>query len=256
MNSRLQFEFFTFVLALQLLTRLPIRLSKAYSEERMAASVRYFPLVGLLIGIIAASTYKFGLFLFPVIVAILVSTAVTTLVTGGFHEDGLADTFDGIGGGSTAAHSLEIMKDSRIGVFGLLALTLALATKVASLTALPATTIAITLVSAHCLSRWSTVLVIATSSYARDEGAGKPTSKNIGKSAFAFATLSAVVAIALLYYQLSPLLAGCSVIGLAMSHVLIRLFFERKIGGYTGDCLGATQQVGELGIYLGLLACQ
>lgn len=256
MISRLQFELFAFVLALQFFTRLPIKISKAYSEERMAASVRYFPLVGLLIGIIASTAYQFSLFIFPAIVAILVSIAVTALITGGLHEDGLADTFDGIGGGSTAAHALEIMKDSRVGVFGLMALTFALAIKVVSLATLPATTIAITLIGAHGLSRWSTVLVMATSSYVRENGTGKPTSKKISKGAFAFATLSAIAAIALLYFKLSPLMAGGSVIGLAISHLLIRLFFERKIGGYTGDCLGATQQVSELGIYLGLLACQ
>jgi adenosylcobinamide-GDP ribazoletransferase len=256
MIERLRSEFFIFMLALQFLTRLPISVTNEFTSERMTASVRYYPLVGLLIGAIAATTFAVSLIVFPTVIAVLISTSLGILLTGAFHEDGLADTFDGIGGGSSSTASLEIMKDSRIGVYGMLALTLALALKIAGLSAMPSATCVVALLSAHAISRWSSVVVIATSTYVRDDGTGKPTAEGIGMPSFMFATLPVILATAVLYCYTSPLEAAGALIGLALAHILIRLYFERKIGGYTGDCLGAAQQASELGLYLGILACQ
>lgn len=256
MIKRLRTEFFVFALALQFLTRLPVSTADAYSRERLAASVRHYPLVGTLIGAFAAATYAAGSAVFPSVVAVLLSTALTILFTGAFHEDGLSDTFDGIGGGLTPERSLEIMKDSRIGAYGALALLMTLALKVTTLSALSPTTIVVGLIAAHGLSRWSSVLVIATSRYVRDEGAGMPTADGINKPGLIYATLIGFACLVLVYVLLTPSAALGSAVGLASAHLLIRLFYERKVGGYTGDCLGATQQVSEIGIYLGLLACQ
>lgn len=255
MISLVKAELFIFAHALQFLTRLPITLTSTYSAERMAASVRYYPLVGGLIGLIAAGAFWVALLVFPPTLAVLISTGITLLATGGFHEDGLADTFDGIGGGVTSEQSLAIMKDSRIGVYGALALGLVLATKVVSLSAMPQASAVVAIIAAHVISRWSSVLAIATSDYVRDTGTGKPTADGISTRAFVIASVTPVLALCLLCFAISLTAALGAVIGLTGGHLLMRLYYEPKIRGYTGDCLGAIQQSSELGIYLGIFAC-
>lgn len=256
MISRIKEEAFVFLLAVQFMTRLPIPVARVYTPARFAASIRYYPAVGVLIGAMVAAIYFAALQVFAPLVAVLLSTVCGLLITGAFHEDGLADTFDGIGGGTTPEHALEIMKDSRIGVYGMLALSLVLATKVAAITMLTGNTAIIALVVAHGLSRLSSVVVISSSRYVRSEGTGKPTAEGAGAVGLAMALLTGLICVALLYFLVSPVASLCALAGLASGHILIRLFFERKLGGYTGDCLGATQQVSEVSVYLGLLACQ
>ena len=256
MTSRIKEEAFIFILTVQFMTRLPIPTASAYTPERFAAGIRYYPAVGVLIGAIAAAIYFAALQVFAPLVAVLLSTACALLITGAFHEDGLADTFDGIGGGTTPEHALKIMKDSRIGVFGMLALSLVLATKVTAITMLTGNTAIIALVVAHGLSRLSSVVVISSSRYVRSEGTGKLTAEGAGAVGLTVALLTGLFCFALLYILVSPAASFYAVAGLVFGHILIRLFFERKLGGYTGDCLGATQQVSEVSVYLGLLACQ
>ena len=136
MIKRVQSELFTFLLAVQFLTRVPLPTDAAFSPSRQAASVRHYPLVGVSVGGFAALVFFASLQLFPATIAVLLSTAATLLLTGAFHEDGLADTFDGIGGGLTKERSLEIMRDSRIGAYGSLALLIALPLKLVSLSLL------------------------------------------------------------------------------------------------------------------------
>jgi len=253
--SRLREEWIVLLFAIQFLTRIPISLSDRYTPKRVSAGVRYYPLVGLLIGMFAAGTYIFASLAWSPLIAVLVSTAATALLTGGFHEDGLADTFDGIGGGLERSDALRIMKDSRIGVYGALALFFTLFLKIALLLELSIVSIAIVLLGGHCLSRLSSVLVIATSAYARDEGTGKPTADAVNGTGLVVAIATGLACLFFVSQILGMTVAVAALIGLAAGHVAIRLYFERKIGGYTGDCLGATQQVSEVGIYLGMLWC-
>lgn len=253
--SAIDREWQTFLLAVQFLTRIPLPAGAAYSASRFADSVRYYPLVGLLLGAFAAVVYYLVALLWPPVIAALLSTAATILITGAFHEDGLADTFDGISGGLTPERSLEIMKDSRIGTFGMLAAVIVLATKVAALAAMPVPAVLILLIAAHALSRLSCVLVIATSSYARGDASAKPVARSIDASGLLFATASALPGCALLYVVVSPIVMWAALGGMVAGHLAIRWYFERKLGGYTGDCLGATQQLSETGLYLGALAC-
>ncbi|MEM7432602.1 MAG: adenosylcobinamide-GDP ribazoletransferase [Pseudomonadota bacterium] len=255
MIGRIQSEVYTLLLAVQFLTRLPIATDSAYSSQRMAASVRYYPLVGVFIGAIAAALFFAADYVFPMVVAIILSTVLTILLTGAFHEDGLADTFDGVGGGLTRERALEIMKDSRIGTYGGLALVSMLALKVAALTGLTPAAITVCLIAGHGLSRWSSVVVIATSDYVRASGTAKPTAEGIGAGSMLFASVVALACIAGIAYLLSPLAAAGAVAGLVVGHGVMRWIYQPKIGGYTGDCLGAVQQVSEVGIYLGVLAC-
>jgi adenosylcobinamide-GDP ribazoletransferase len=243
-----------FLLAVQFLTRLPVPASAGFTPERLTAATRFYPLVGALIGGLVAGVYALALLLWPPMVAVLLSIAAGLALTGAFHEDGLADMFDGVGGGLTRERALEIMKDSRIGTYGAAALILALALKAAALAAMPPLAVILALVAGHGLSRFSAVLVIATSSYVRDHGTAKPVAEGVSRQSLLIATASALVLLLALAWGLgiSPALLGLA--GLALGHWGMRRVFERKLGGYTGDCLGAVQQGSELGFYLGLLA--
>jgi len=184
----------------------------------------------------------------------LLAVSAGLLLTGAFHEDGLADTFDGIGGGHTPVRALEIMKDSRLGTYGAAALFLALAIKVGALSAIPPIWVCAALPVAHCVSRFSAVCVIATNRYVREEGTGKPVATGISASSLIIAGFTALgaVAVGAVLFPFVSLLSG--IVSLCFAHVLMRLFFEPKLGGYTGDTLGAVQQASEIGFYLGLLA--
>lgn len=247
-------EFAKFVLAAQFLTRLPLRTDRLFTPERMAEAPRYFALVGLLIGAVCAGMFWLAALLLPHLVAILIAMGASLLITGAFHEDGLADTFDGVGGGLDTARALEIMKDSRLGTYGAAALFMALAVKAGALFALPPLWICAAFPLAHCLSRGSAVLVIATSRYVRDEGTGKPVAKGISAVSMVVTCLTMSAAVAICLLVLPPVALVSSIVAMCVMHVAMRAFFERKIGGYTGDTLGAVQQASEIGIYLGLLA--
>ncbi len=253
MMEHLRHEVSVFLLALQFMTRLPLPRDIGFTQERFASAVRYYPLVGFVVGVIAALAYWVGTSIFNPELGVLLSMAATLLVTGAFHEDGLADTFDSVGG-RDQAHALAIMKDSRIGTYGTAALVMVLAIKAVALGSLPAVAVVLVLTTAHTLSRLSSVLVIASSTYAREEGTGKPTAEGIDAGGLIVALLTGVAALLVIAIGFSVLAAGCAVLGLAAGHIFIRFLFERRLGGYTGDTLGSVQQVSEIGIYLGLLA--
>jgi len=248
-------ELSIFLLAVQFLTRLPIPWANLYTAQRLASGPRYYPAVGLIIGGIVATVYWAALYLFEPIMAVLLATAVSLLITGAFHEDGLADTFDGIGGGADQARTLEIMKDSRVGVYGLSGLTLVLALKIAALASMTPALAIIAMVSANALSRLSSVLVIASSEYVREEGLGKPTAVGISQGGLAIALMTGSGALVCMYVLSSSGIVWTAMIGLTLGQLLSRALYEKRLGGYTGDCLGATQQITEVAIYLALLAC-
>jgi adenosylcobinamide-GDP ribazoletransferase len=241
-------------LAIQFLTRIPLPFDPGYSDERMAGTPRYYPLVGLLIGGVCAGVFWLASLGLPILVSLLLATGAGFLLTGAFHEDGLADTFDGIGGGLSRDKALTFMKDSRIGTYGAAALVIILLLKITSLSALPISFIIAALIAGHGLSRLSAVLVIATSRYVRDEGTGKPVAKGLaGIDLFVAALTGVAIVAAWLVFDPSTSVLW-AVGGLLTGHAVMRLFFEPKLGGYTGDTLGAVQQVSEVGFYLGLLA--
>jgi adenosylcobinamide-GDP ribazoletransferase len=243
-----------FLLALQFLTRLPLP-DPGFSPQRFAASTRWYPAAGAVIGALVGLVWWVASWVFPPVVAVLAATAFGLLLTGCFHEDGFADACDGLGGGATRERALEIMKDSRIGTYGAVGLGMMLAGKVAALAALSATVPLLwVLVAGHAASRAASVQVIATSRYVRDHGTGKPVADGIGHDGLRFALLCGAAALlpAVLAAGLPAVLAGLA--GLALGALAMRRVFERRIGGYTGDCLGAVQQCAEVGFYLGLLA--
>lgn len=247
-------EFAKLVLAIQFLTRIPLPGQIGYTPERLAATPAYYPLVGVMIGAACAGIYWLATLGLPDLVAVILALGAGLLLTGAFHEDGLADTFDGIGGGLTREKTLAIMKDSRIGTYGTVALIIALLLKVGTLTAMPDRLVITSLIAAHGLSRLSAVLVIATSRYVRNHGTGKPVATGLSAGGLVLACATGLAIIALWPLGQPYQAVFCGLLGLLFGHGLMRLFFEPKLDGYTGDTLGAVQQASEIGFYLGVLA--
>jgi adenosylcobinamide-GDP ribazoletransferase len=245
-----------FFTAVQFFTRLPIPRWVGFEENWLNHAARYLPLVGLCVGAIAAAVYAGAAWLFPAPLAVLLSTAAGVYVTGAFHEDGFADVCDGFGGGMTAARTLDIMKDSRIGAYGAIGISLLLALKIVTLSQLPPAGAIAALLAAHPLSRLMAVALIWRLDYARDEGKAKPLAQKISNAAFAVATLTAALPLlaagALGYLEWAALGAGLLASGCAAAWLARTCV--RRIGGYTGDCLGAVQQLSEAMFYLGVVA--
>lgn len=248
-----------FLVAIQYFTRLPVPPSIGHSAEKLNLAARYFPLVGLLVGGLCAITLWFGVQVFPVQIAILLSMLVGLLVTGAFHEDGLADFVDGFGGGHSQERILEIMKDSRVGSFGVIATVMSLLLKFALLQTLTAHSIVLvlyTLMVAHVISRCMAASLLYTQDYLRvDNAKSKPVAHAMSHLSFAVIVLTGMGALLLLWlntHQLSAIGGGLGAALLAHTYVTWRI--HRTLGGYTGDCLGAVQQITELAFYLGVLA--
>lgn len=240
-----------FLLAVQFLTRL--RVTAPYSEAAMRHSPRWYPGVGLVVGGIAALAYGLGYWLFSPDLGLLLGVAAAILVTGGLHEDGFADACDGLGGSRPKERVLEIMRDSRIGTYGVLGLGLIVAAKLAALQALPADAVAWALIAGHVTSRASMLWVMTSSDYVRETGAGSAVAGAIDRHALTLALTTTGLGLLPLAFvlPLAALITGLA--GAAAGHLLMRRWYEPRLGGYTGDCLGAVQQCSEIGFYLGLL---
>jgi adenosylcobinamide-GDP ribazoletransferase len=253
-----------FLIAVQFFTRIPITGSLAqwadYSPDRLSASARYFSWVGALAGAVAALMWcVLSQTISPMVSAVLVFAA-TAWITGAFHEDGLADYVDGIGGGHTRERRLAIMKDSRIGSYGALALIIATLVKVFALIDLPAIHGMVALLFGHTFARWSAVIVMANLAYARDDAGddvsgnakSKPLAKNVGRVEVAIGAIP-VVAIVLCCAWYLPTIAvplAISILVACVAAMLIARQMHAKLGGFTGDALGACEQVCEVAILL------
>lgn len=238
--------------AVMFYTRIPVPHSLEFSNERLNRATRYLTLIGLLVGGIGAAVF-YGLnFLLPSGLAIFLSMLTTIFVTGAFHEDGFADFCDGFGGGYTREKILTIMKDSRIGTYGSIGLIGILGTKFLALQAIPVLLVPLTLLAGHAFSRLMPVLIIFTSWYSREDELSK--TKPIGKrgktSDLIIAILLGLLPVAFFPWQLMAVVLPVAL----LITFLFKKYIERKIGGYTGDCLGALQQIIEVVFYICLLA--
>ncbi len=238
--------------AVQFLTRVPTPGLRTFQPEWITRSARYFPLVGQGVGLVSASVLVGAERVWGGGVAAALAIAAGLLITGAFHEDGLADTADGLGGGQTPDRRLEIMKDSRVGTYGVCALVLVLALKGAALAQAPAMAAAAALLAAHGLGRAAAVCVMRLTSYAPSGQAGKwkPAPQGVRTGEVLVALLIAAWPLALL----PPLAALTGVAGGAMLVLAISLLAKRLIGGHTGDVLGAAEQLFEVGFLLGVAA--
>ena len=259
--SRAREELAALGLAVRLLTRWPLAAredadaSPSPPRPAAAAAVPWYPLVGILIGALAGIVFCLAHLVFPVTLSVVLAIAATLLATGALHEDGFADACDGLGGGTTRERALEIMRDSRLGTYGAAGLGLMLAAKVLALAAAPVAAIPWLLVAAHAASRASMAVALATGTYARESGIAAPfADASPGGGRTALAIVIGVAASCALLYEVTPIVLLAGLAGLVLGHLLVRRSYERKLAGYTGDCLGAVQQASELGLYLGAVA--
>ena len=237
-----------FLSALGFLSR--IRVPQRALAMPLNSVVHYFPFAGALIGGLTAGTYWLMQFVLPSNLAIAISMAASILITGAFHEDGLADTADAFGGGWSKAQVLTIMKDSRIGSFGAVAVSLALLIKFIALSSLATDEIVFSIIFAHTLSRFMTLPVIKVANYVRFDGKSKPLADGITFAQLFFALTSTILVALLLPF---PQVISCFFISaLITTYVTFRSF--KRIGGYTGDVLGANQQISEIAIFTTLSA--
>lgn len=245
-----------FFIALQFFTRLPIPRWVGFEPDWLRHAVRYFPAVGIVVGAVTASVYALSIWIWPQVVAVLLSTIAGIYLTGAIHEDGFADTCDGLGGGNTPERIMEIMKDSRIGVYGVIGISLMLALKCVVLSSLPTLAVAIALLIAHPLSRLASTVLIWRLSYAKADGKAILLAQHMSTLEFCIAMITALlpamVACLTGWFSWQAIVAGG--IAIAVAALWLAGIFVRRIGGYTGDCLGALQQVAEVVFYLGLLA--
>jgi adenosylcobinamide-GDP ribazoletransferase len=255
--ARGRFEVEAFLGAIRFFTRIRVPAWVGHSVEGLNASARYFPAVGLIVGLAGALVFAGAAILWTMPVAILLSMGATVLLTGAFHEDGLADAADGLGGGWTKEDVLRIMKDSRTGSYGVVAMALVLLGKFVVLSQLPLPWIPVALVAGHAFSRFCSTTLIAALDYVREDlqSKAKPLATRLSPGALAVAALFALAGLAVCAWVagLAPVLIGVALA--AAVTVWLARKFVRRLGGYTGDLLGATQQATELAFYLGL-ACQ
>lgn len=267
--------------AFTFLTRIPAWRLVAHDPSELAGAAVYFPLVGLAVGAAGAVAFAAALALWPPYIAAIVSVASTVWITGAFHEDALADSFDGFGGGWDRAQILEIMKDSRVGSYGLVASVLTLAIRIAALyaifhgavddtthgttlgiaarstfSAVGSVEVARALIAAHVLARWSSVWLMARHPYVRDDatgarpGTGKPFAGSVTRTRLAVASALALLIVGLVLGRSALPVVAVSVTATLLSG----RYFVSRIGGITGDALGAANQCIEVVVYLTLAA--
>ncbi|HEY8023507.1 MAG TPA: adenosylcobinamide-GDP ribazoletransferase [Burkholderiaceae bacterium] len=245
-----------FFVALQFFTRLPVPTWVGYDEGWLRRCARYFPLVGLLVGAVSAMVVWLAGMVLPPVLAILLSLVASLMTTGALHEDGFADMCDGFGGGRDPTQVLAIMKDSRIGVYGAIGIGLLLAVKCAALAYLPQQTLPIALLTAHPLSRAFSTTLIWRFNYVRVDGKSASVAHRLRAGEFFFAALCGLLPLACVVFAgllaLPQALAGLLIAACCTAY-LARMCL-RRIAGYTGDCLGAVQQLSEAGFYLGIVS--
>lgn len=259
-----------FLLAVQFFSRIPVsgRLAAwvGWSPEMQRACAGHLPGVGWLVGLWAALLLGASLWLLPLttwtpMVAALLSTAGTLWLTGGFHEDGLADVADGLGGWVPPERALEIMKDSRMGAYGVMALVMALLTKVGLIALLLAAMqpfwgpvpVLVLLCCTHVLSRWAPLALMRTLPHVGLAASSKTlhvAGQPLGAAGLLTGALWCVPALLLLAWLGTASLVLSLLAAMLLTTWLVQRWFQRRLGGMTGDCLGACQQLNELALLL------
>lgn len=259
----IKYEYRLLLVAIQFLTRLPVPAFADYNPQWLHQSSRHFPAVGLLIGLLCAGVFWLGSILFTPLVAAVISTVFGIRLTGAFHEDGLADSCDGLGGGLTRERTLTIMKDSRLGTYGVLGLVSALLLKVSLLASMPMSVAMVALIIGHTASRLLCISLLALLPYGGEieHAKAKPMAQQLtplqGLLSTGWLLLAGVLVVAVFPNTLHQIDMGQWLLSLSLALIAtdyMRRLLRRRLEGYTGDGLGATQQLSEVAIYIGLAA--
>lgn len=244
-----------FFTALMFFTRIPVPKNIDHSHNMLQRSARYFSWVGLLIGSISAIVFAVTGKLFSPNLAILFSMLAGILTTGAFHEDGFADCCDAFGGGWTKEKILLIMKDSRLGTFGVIGLIGILSFKFLLLGELfnktSLTELSLLMIAAHSSSRLMAVFIMQQYDYVQDIDLSK--SKPLANRKLTTVEMTVAVIGVIIPFLFLPPVCSLAILPMLIVCRMAGQFFKKWIGGYTGDCLGATQQLTELFFYLGIL---
>ncbi len=255
-------ELRVFLTSLTFLTRVRVPWDYGWDPRWLHEAIRWYPVVGALVGGLGALALWVTSLVLPWAVAVPLSVLWTIWITGAFHEDGFADVCDGFGGGMSAERVLTIMKDSRLGTYGTIGLVGMLATKTLALHALGLGSALWILPVAHSLSRVTPAWFMATASYVQDTEASKvkPMGYDVGWGTLAVVHLWALLALAAVTIavnasSLSRAITAPALLlgGMVVVFVAFRRLALRKVGGFSGDILGALQQLTELSLYLSLL---
>jgi len=239
-----------FFTALMFYTRIPCPSSTDHHPDYINKATRYFPLIGWIVGGLSFLAFLGSSYVFNTSISVVISLIIGVLVTGAFHEDGLADVVDGFGGGWTKQKILDIMKDSRIGAFGAISLVLLFLLKYGVLILAvdkfaQTHMIALLFISYHSLARLTAVNIIFTSQYSRDDATSKikPIAKTHGAQEIFGAYIFGLLPLAVLsWFHWEFALV---IIPLFILFIRSKYYFEKWIDGYTGDCLGAVEQLAE-----------
>jgi adenosylcobinamide-GDP ribazoletransferase len=249
-------EIRVFFTALMFYTRIPCPSWVDHSEDYIEKCSRYLPFMGFIVTLIAGGIFFGAIYILPINVAAILYLSASVLTTGAFHEDGFGDVCDGFGGGWTKEKILDIMKDSRVGVYGVVGLILLFLIKFAAIIAIVQESnskyyLFVALLASQVLSRWVPITIMFTHEYSREDGTTKvkPVAKTLSKTNLIIASLFAVITCSLL----GSLFALLIFIPLYLVKMYLAKYFQKWIGGYTGDCLGASQQVGEIVVLLSIL---
>jgi adenosylcobinamide-GDP ribazoletransferase len=232
-----------FLLALSFLTILPAGRFFPAEEKALARSMAFFPIAGLLIGVLAAAGYYLMSLIFPRTLVLWLVIALIAVLTRGIHLDGLADTVDGVACGGTREKILEVMRDSRIGTFGVLALVILMGAKYLALDQIPASSLSASLIVMVVIGRSAMVLVCYRSVYARSSGGlGKAFTDHVGTRELMVSSLTCLV---ISLFAIGP--RGILVFSAAAFFSIgYRQYFMKKLGGVTGDILGGANECAEL----------
>ncbi len=267
--------------AIMFLTRIPVGKNLPYSKDYLQSSAKYFSWVGILVGLIGGLVFAGLSLYFSSALSIIFSMLVTIIITGSFHEDGLADCCDAFGGGWSKEKILTIMKDSRLGTYGVVGLILALSIKFMLLLELCAAFytpfVAIIIIAAHSTSRFMAVTIMQQLPYVQDTDVSKSkplADRKLNVKELIVLSVGAIIPLFLVYIIIAPANLNPTPFSIRLSSSFIYLFpifillimlptiiiryftgrfFTKWIGGYTGDCLGATQQLCEITFYIGCL---
>lgn len=227
--------------AVTFLTRVPLDRGAGRPTD-MVAAVPWFPVVGVLVGLAELGVFALAIWLTTPFVAAVLAVATAALITGAFHHDGLADMADAFGGGWTREQRLEILKDSRLGTYGVTALTLALALEIAVLSGFDTKTAAAAIVAGHALSRAAAVGVMGLGVTSAAPGLGSQYAANLGGGQVVIGLVVGVAAAVIAFQVWAPVVLAAA----ALTTAAVVQLARSKIGGVTGDVLGAIQQLSYL----------
>ncbi|CAM2838990.1 adenosylcobinamide-GDP ribazoletransferase [Vibrio rarus] len=246
------------LIAVSFFTRIPIPKWVEFDGDKLNKASRYFAVVGLLVGLVSAAVFWLCQYVLPNGVSVVLAMMASVMVTGGFHEDGLADTADGFGGGWEVADKLRIMKDSRIGTYGTLSVGLTLLLKwqlLVEIAAFNPVYAVVALIAAHCLSRVVAASIIYSEQYVSEDNGSKskPLAQFQHINDLLILCVTGLIVLGGLSGILTLTLSCILLLTLVVTRQLLVWGFHRQIGGYTGDTLGAAQQVSELVCYIIIL---